>query len=490
MNEYSLPRLPAPLRPTTLLFAALSFALIAACTLQRPAQGGSLTPGNLPISQSPNLQSPVPNIDSSSRPNLIFIVVDALRADHVSAYGYDRPTTPNLDTFMTGGARFAEATTPSSWTFPSNAGMLTGRMPTRIRMNDWGSFSATVPSAEVMLAEALRDGGYQTVGFVNNYYLDEQFGMDQGYDLYERLKDSELAADLNRMAFDWLDEGGVDGDKPLFLFMYYYDPHSWYDPPPPYDTLYDPNYTGTLTPEVYQHGQQVVSGEIVPTPRDVRHLLALYDGEITYWDYHLDRFLDRLAAEGLLNNALVVVTSDHGQMFGEHGKWVHRNSLYEEVLRVPLFIYFPGVVPAGRVVETPVFTGDLMPTVLDLVGLPTPAGLDGRSLRPLMVGNQPGALAERPIYAEMEAETSPDSPGYWIAPRFDLRSVKADGWKYVLEVNNPAGDALYRVQRNSVYEDGNALADYPQMASRLQDDIYDWFALPTRFHFLPAVRYR
>lgn len=425
-----------------------------------------------------------------TRPNVIFIMVDALRADHVSAYGYERPTTPNLDAFMAGGARFAEATTPSAWTFPSNVSMLTGRMPRRIRMNDWASLSAVVPPEEVMLAEALRSGGYRTVGFVNNYYLDQQFGMAQGFDHYQRLAPSEMAADLNQMAFDWLDASRPSlADRPLFFFMYYYDPHSWYDPPPPFDTLYDATYTGPLTPEVYQHGQRVVSGEIVPTERDVEHLLALYDGEITYWDHHLGLFLDRLRVEGLLNNALVIVTSDHGQMFGEHGKWVHRNSLYEEVLRVPLFIYFPGVAPAGEVIETPVFTADLMPTVLDLAGLPVPAGLDGASLRPLLMG-RPGLPADRPIYAEIDAETSPSSPGYWIAPRFDLRSVKTDGWKYVMEVGNPAGDALYQVRPDSLYEGANVVADYPQMAARLHDDIFDWFRMPTDFNFLPSVRYR
>lgn len=424
----------------------------------------------------------------AARPNVIFILVDALRADHVSAYGYERPTTPNLDAFMAGGTRFDEATTPSSWTFPSNAAMLTGRMPRRIRMNDWASLSAAVPPEELMLAEALRNGGYRTVGFVNNFFLDQQFGMAQGFDHYERLVSSEMAGDLNTMAFDWLDANRPGlSNQPLFLFMYYYDPHTVYDPPPPYDTLYDPNYTGPLTSDVYQHGQQVVAGDIVPTPRDIRHLLALYDGEITYWDHHLGQFLSRLAAEGLLNNSLVVVTSDHGQMFGEHDKWVHRNSLYEEVLRVPLFIYYPGVAPAGAI-DTPVFTGDLMPTILDLAGLPVPGGLDGQSLRPLLAGQQ-GALADRPIYAEMESETSPSSLGYWIAPRYDLRSMKADGWKYILEVNNPSGNALYRVRQDSVYEGANLLSDYPQMADDLHDGIYDWFRLPTEFNFLPSVRY-
>lgn len=425
----------------------------------------------------------------AARPNVIFIMVDALRADHVSAYGYARPTTPNLDAFMAGGARFAEATTPSSWTLPSNAAMLTGRMPHRLRMNDWASLAAAVQPEELMLAEALRNGGYRTIGFVNNFFLDQQFGMAQGFDHYERLVSSEMAGDLNGVAFEWLDANRPTlSSQPLFLFMYYYDPHTWYDPPPPYDTLYDPNYNGSLTPEVYQHGQQVVAGDIVPTPRDVRHLLALYDGEITYWDDQLGQFLSRLAAEGLLNNSLVIVSSDHGQMFGEHDKWVHRNSLYEEVLRVPLFIYFPGVAPAGATIEAPVFTGDLMPTILDLVGLPVPAGLDGRSLRPLLQG-QPGALADRPIYAEMESETNPASLGYWIAPRYDLRSMKADGWKYVLEIDNPSGDALYRVRPDSVYEGANLLADYPQMADFLHQGIYDWFHVPTNFNYLPSVRY-
>lgn len=429
-------------------------------------------------------------VGQTTQPNVIFIMVDALRADHVSAYGYERPTTPNLDAFMTGGTRFAEATTPSAWTYPSNVSMLTGRMPRRIRMNDWASLSAVVPPEETMLAEALKAGGYRTVGFVNNYYLDQQFGMMQGFDHYQRLAPSEMAADLNQMAFGWLDANRPSlASQPLFLFMYYYDPHSWYDPPPPYDTLYDATYTGTLTPEVFQHGQKVVSGEIVPTSRDVQHLIALYDGEITYWDHHLGLFLNRLASEGLLNNALVIVTSDHGQMFGEHGEWVHRNSLYEEVLRVPLFIHYPGVAPAGAEIATPVFTADLMPTVLDLAGLPIPGGLDGVSLKPLLQG-QPGLLAHRPIYAELEAETLPSSPGYWIAPRFDLRSVKVDGWKYILEVNNPAGDALYSVRSNSLYERANVIADYPQMATGLHDQLYDWFRIPTDFNFLPSVRYR
>ncbi len=180
------------------------------------------------------------------------------------------------------------------------------RSSRRIRMNDWGSYSSFVPPEELLLAQAMKNGGYRTVGFVNNFYLDSIFGMARGYDHYQRLSPSERAADLNSMAFTWLDANKpAAGNQPLFLFMYYYDPHSWYDPPPPYDTMYDPTYTGTLTADVFQHGQKIVSGEIVPSARDIEHIVALYDGEITYWDHHLNQFLNRLAVDGLLNNALV-----------------------------------------------------------------------------------------------------------------------------------------------------------------------------------------
>ncbi len=426
----------------------------------------------------------------SAQPHIIFIVVDALRPDHMSAYGYDRPTTPAVQQRLAGeGVRFEEATTASSWTYPSNAAMLTGRMPSRLHV-DWSDHSSAVAGDERMLAEYLHEAGYQTAGFVDNFYLESRFGMAQGFDHYERSQGDEQAAALNELAFNWLDSSwaGPQGEQPLFLFMYYYDPHTWYDPPPPYDTLYDPTYTGTLTADVYQHGQAVIAGDIVPTERDVFHLKALYDGEITYWDEHLGRLFDRLDAEGILDNSLIVLTSDHGQMFGEHGKWVHRNSLYEEVLRVPLLVRFPGVLPAGEVITTPVVTADLTPTILDLAGLAVPPALDGQTLVPLMLGQT--TMSGRVIYAEMEAEPRPDSPGHWIAPPYDLRSAKVDGWKYIHEVNHDPGDVLYDLAPASVYETIDLIAEQPVLASELRQSVFDFFRLPTEFNFLPTVQSR
>lgn len=424
---------------------------------------------------------------SATPPNIIFIVVDALRADHVSSYGYERPTTPNLDAIMAAeGVRFEQAITASSWTYPSNAAMLTGRMPSRLGV-DWSSFESSIPAGETLLAEHLHNAGYYTAGFVNNFYLTDGFGFNRGFDVYETLRGSEKAEDLNLLALNWLESQWVPQGRPqpLFLFLYYYDPHTWYNPPPPYDTLYDKNYSGSLNPDVYQHGQPVVAGEVVPTPRDIEHLIALYDGEITYWDHHFVQIMAHLEGRGLLEDSIIVVTSDHGQMFGEHEKWVHRNSLYEEVLRVPMFIRYDGVTRKGHVATAPVNTVDLMPTILNLVGLPVPNGLDGLSLRYQAQGG-PGN-PNRLIFAEMESELSPSAPGHWIAPPADLRSVRQGDWKYIHPVGPLATGELYELHPDSLYEQEDLAEAEGGIREELLDRLRLQFKLPERFSFLSAI---
>lgn len=443
-----------------------------------------LRASSVPPSRTASAQSAT----TSAMPNVIFVVAEAMRADHLSSYGYERPTTPNLDAFLAAeGVRFDQASAASSWTYPSNGAMFTGRMPSRIRI-DWSDLHATIPEGETMLAEYLRNAGYYTAGFITNFYLGANFGFSQGFDVYEKLRGSEKAEDLNRLTMNWLETQWATQNRtqPLFLFIYYYDPHTWYDPPPPYNTLYDSNYTGSLTPDVYEHGQAVVSGDIVPTPRDVEHLKALYDGEITYLDDNFGQMMDYLDGLGLLDNSLIVVTSDHGQMFGEHGKWVHRNSLYEEVLRVPLLLRYDDVIARGHVVAEPVSHTDLLPTILDLIGLPVPGGLDGITLR-VQAQGQPGN-PNRPIYAEMESEPDLDSLGHWIAPPTDLRSVRQGNWKYIHHVGNQAGGELYELQPASVYEQDDVIEERPETAEILLDQLREWFRLPEHFTFLPLVQ--
>jgi arylsulfatase A-like enzyme len=425
-----------------------------------------------------------------TQPNIVFIVVDALRADHVSSYGYHRQTTPNVDAWVAEkGTLFTDVTAASSWTNPSNGALLTSHIPSSID-TVWSDMDRRIPAEEMMLAEYLQDAGYYTAGFVGNWWMQARFGYDQGFDAYGKTVGPNLtrASTLNDLATEWLDqnlEDINDDGQPLFLFLYYMDPHTWYDPPPPYDTKYDTTYTGTLTAEVYGHGHDVVAGEMVPSQRDIEHLIALYDGEISYWDFYLGEMFKQLEASGVLDNSIVIITSDHGQMFGEHGKWVHRNSLYEEVLRVPLLISYPGTVTAGQVFTTPVNMMDITPTLLDMVDLAVPSHMDGESLLPLMQGA--AAPEDRSIISEMAGETDPNSDAYWIAPRTDLYSVKKEGWKLIHVQQARQQDELYAVRPSSVYEQENLVSQEVEKSAELFQELQEWFGVPDKFLFLPIV---
>ena len=275
------------------------------------------------------------------------------------------------------------------------------------------------------------------------------------------------AEEVNARVIDWLDTAWAaqGGDQPLFLFVYYFDPHTWYDPLPPYDDWYDATYTGTVTPEQFGVGESVVSGDLVLSPRDLEHVIALYDGEIRYWDEQFGLLLDHLEGMGLLENMLVVLTSDHGEMFGEHGHWVHGSALYEEVLRVPLLVRYPGIVAAGGAISVPVQNMDLMPTLLAYAGIPLPGNLQAASLLPLLAGETP--TSTRPVFSEVAALTDPSHPLYWTAPRTPLRSMRADGWKLIHPLDG-SGDELFLLAEQSPYEGENVAGEEPLRADQMQ----------------------
>jgi arylsulfatase A-like enzyme len=420
----------------------------------------------------------------ASPPNVVLIVADSLRADHVTSYGYHRQTTPNLDTLIARqGVRFQNATTPSPWTCPANASILTGRTPSSLGAT-WETIKETVPAKANTLAEYLQQAGYYTAGFVNTYCLKGKLGFAQGFNHYDdSLSDrpgsnKARASEVNALVINWLQntwQSQSSDTQPLFLFLYYFDPHVWYTPLPPYDTLYDTTYTGTLTGDVYQDGKDVISGKIVPSARDLEHLLALYDGEMTYWDVYLGEMVSYLQDAGVLNNALIIVTADHGEMFGEHGKWTHGNALYKEVIQIPLLMRYTGVISPGLVLETPAQNMDLTPTILDWAGLPMPEGLQGISLRPFVLKQTPPPA--RNTFSELDGITGSRNQFYWLAPRVDLRSIQRDGWKLIHHVGDEGSDELYLLQPFSPYETNNLLPTESGRAQELRQDLVNWFGL-------------
>lgn len=457
-------------RGTPVVILSIAFCLLVAVLATLPASG---------------------HAGPQSQPPVLYVIVDALRSDHLSSYGYGRETTPNVDALLAAaGVRFANATTTAPWTCPANAAMLTGRSPGRVGTN-FHTYGTSIPAGEVTLAEYLSDAGYYTAGFASAFCIKGSLGFNQGFDHFDDVlaarppENKARAAEVNARVIEWLDTewATLGGDEPLFLFVYYFDPHTWWDPLPPYDTWYDATYTGTVTPAVFGVGQSVVSGDLTLSPRDLQHLIALYDGEIRYWDEQLGLLLDHLEDMGLLQDMLVVLSSDHGEMFGEHGKWVHGSSLYEEVLRVPLLVRYPGVITGNRVITAPVQNMDLMPTILAYAGIPLPDNLQAASLLPLLAGATP--TATRPVFSEVAAVTDPAHPLYWTAPRTPLRSMRDGDWKLIHPLDG-AGNQLYALQEVSPYEGANLAADEPERANAMQRALMDWF-FPYRA-FLPATR--
>ncbi len=412
-------------------------------------------------------------------PNIIVILVDTLRADHTTPYGYARPTTPNLDAWIASqGVRFEDAASTIGWTYPSNAAMATGLRPSTLGIYWESTDVVVVPEEAKTLAEYLKEDGYYTAGFVATI-LNENRGFAQGYDVYEcgfseGRWDNTPAAAVNERAFEWLDSWlpGNTEQQPLFLFLYYFDPHTWYEAPAPYDTMYDSTYTGTLTADVFQHGKEVIAGEITPSERDVEHLQAMYDQGIAYWDANLGEMMTYLQEKQVLDNALIVFSSDHAEMFGEHDKWVHRTSLYEEVLRVPLLMRYTGVISPGTVITNPVQNMDLMPTVLDWAGITVPAGLDAISLRGMI---EDGVVTpDRELFSEQNG-VSAEHTAAWVAPRSDIRAVRKGDWKLIHTGNDYAADELYQLLPTSPYETENLIATEPERALELRQSLAQTF---------------
>ena len=323
--------------------------------------------------------------------NLVLISIDTLRADHLSAYGYDRPTSPVLAALADRGVRFDEAVATSHWTAPSHASMLTGLLPTQHGVHTMGDDAEALPDEATTLAERARAAGLQTAAFTAGIYVSEAGGFSQGFDLWEEGRDP---ADVRfARATRWLTEER-DPDRPFLLFVHSFAVHEPFDPPPPYDRMFDPDYEEApdrpwrlpLT-ETWFAGRR-------PTAAELAWVEALYDGGIRATDHALGGLLEALDALGLTEDTLVVVTSDHGEEFLDHGGMGH-GQLFGECVRVPLIFAHPSLpVWADRTVDQITGGTDLVPTLADLLGWAPPEGIAGVSVVRALAGDpDPDAAA-------------------------------------------------------------------------------------------------
>ncbi len=298
---------------------------------------------------------------------VVIVSIDTLRRDHASLYGYRRKTTPGLEDLASEAVVFDDAVSTSSWTLPAHASLFTSLYP---------SFHGAVTLHQGLsdeltgLPRLLDEQGFFTQAIVTHLYLSEKYGFGTGFDRLLFMPETR-AEQVTDRAIGVL---RARGDRDLFLFLHYYDPHWHYDPPAPYDRTFDPDYSGSASGiwwDFKEHTPESMD------PRDLHHILALYDGEILYTDTHLQRFFQEMKRLEMFDKALVVVTSDHGEEFGDHGGWEHQKTLYDEQLRVPLLVKLPGGEARGRRVGEQVSLLDIAPTVVEYLGLPSPTFFSG-----------------------------------------------------------------------------------------------------------------
>jgi arylsulfatase A-like enzyme len=316
---------------------------------------------------------------ATERPrSVILISIDTLRADHLGCYGHPLPTSPNLDAFADQGTLFDDAFAPSPWTLPSHVSLLTGLYPTRhgVRTTD-RRLADAIPSLATLLAQQ----GFETGAIVNAVIMRRQFGLAQGFATYEMVpSDQSRAGAASRVtdaALRWL---GDRRGRRVFLFLHYYDVHSDYRSLTRYVRMFAPGpsrFDGSTTQLADVRG-----GRLPIDEEGAAHLARLYDAGIRQLDQELGRLLTRLRETGWLDDSAVVVTSDHGEEFLDHGSVLHGHTHYQELLRIPLILRGP-TIPAGVRVRTPVSLVDVVPTLLALLGVAPHPGLDGIDLQAL-----------------------------------------------------------------------------------------------------------
>ena len=365
-------------------------------------------------------------------PDVILIVMDTTRADHLGVYGYSRPTTPRIDAFAREAAVYTHAWSTASWTLPAHASLLTGLYVTAhgahirpdLDQDSLGKNPAHLVQGVTTLAELLAKQGYRTAAFAGAGWLDPSFGLLQGYEVQDARNLRDIRAEeLIRRALAWIDT--VPEGTPIHLLLNLFDPHGPYNPPKGYDRF----TSGPQPPPIPPDQRKDLSKLAEVYAKNLAWARARYDGEILYTDDQIGRFLDALRARGRYQNTLIVITADHGEAFGEKGAIGHGAWLYEADLHIPLLVRRPGGHRRAPRVESLVSIVDVAGIVAEETGIRLPAGVNT-----LPVGQRSLLLAE-----EMPSALFRKRKG------LDRDLVAAIRWPWKVIVNLPGKAELYRL---------------------------------------------
>jgi arylsulfatase A-like enzyme len=426
-------------------------------------------------------ESPLPSDSGKSdRDNVILITIDTQRADYLGCYDNDIVMTESLDTFAREGVRFDYCIAQSSLTLPSHASIMTSTYPFYhgVRIN-----GVPAGSGLLTLAEVLQENGFRTAAFVSAFVLDHSFGLDQGFESYDgnfgRLQFYFLSRILERSpsykllnAFDllqkdmlqrradkttrqvltWIDDHQAEN---FFVWIHYFDPHGPWDPPAPYDTLYEDQ----IDQQIEGEAQIITLHETKTIPWvEIERMKSLYMGEVSYMDNYFHQIRAELIRLNLLENTLVVITADHGESFAENNYFGHGGSVNDPSIRVPLIFSRPGRIQAGVVVEGLCESIDIMPTILDYLGLEALPEIHGRTLLPFLEGE--AMISDRSGYSEAMG-SGDEKRSIWSLVRSD--------WKFVYNPWEDKGE-LFSLEGNNREEENLAIA-YPERVADMKAEL-------------------
>jgi len=364
-----------------------------------------------------------PLIDPSlGPPNVLFLVLDTFRADHLGVYGATEVETPNLDAFAEEAIVFDDAASTSTWTLPSMSSVYTGREPQH--HTAIGGERLRIPESMPVMAEILRTRGYETWGLVAVDYLGKGFGMDRGFQQFRAQVTGPVSTRLRNYQSRVAGTLSVPPREPWFGLVHYFDAHDPYRPPKPFDRMYYEGEPDSIPDDPVRSIDVIYSdrNRIAQNPRkryrwmrDVKDLLfpvKQYAAGVTYLDDHLGQVFERLRNNGHLDDTIVVVLADHGEHLTEHDVYFTHRLPYAEVLQVPLMIRLPGGRLGGTRVQDPVSLVDVLPTLMELLDQPLESPVDGVSLVPAIRGDD---LGERLLFAEYGAGSRNWAKSVWNA---------------------------------------------------------------------------
>jgi arylsulfatase A-like enzyme len=447
----------------------------------------------------------LPHPPSPTQPNVLLIVVDTLRWDFLTPYGYSKKITPNLEAFARESVLYEHAISTSPWTTPSHASMFTGQYPSRNGVDGRNIF---LDPSSPTIAKELARVGFQTAGFINNVYIRRQTGLARGFQEYEEFWGRNEASSLmllvefiSQKFYPRKDSGAAEtregitnwlrhdwsGKNPFFLFVHLMEPHAPYGVPTTSIQKFLPaGITAEQALKVNQDPELYISGKTKMSELDFEILKTLYENDISYVDSVIGAILQDFRKKNLLDNTLVIFTSDHGEHFGDHGLMSHELSLYDALLRVPLIIRFPKAKFSGMRVQEIVQTTDFFPSILRFIRSNSDKlSLQGFSFLPddFKRKDHPFVFAEynNSRAADKMERRFPGLPPNPLWQRKILKTVRNASWKMIW--GSDGTRELYSI-KSDPYENQNLAKEFPEELKKMEGILSEWSSSfePSRYY--------